>query len=219
MADSEYLKSDEDVEAILRLAIREESSSTGDLRQRLKDAAGELGISEEQLAAAEKKYKAERETKEIKAFAEQDEKQQWIEFRRSQVHDFWRSLLSYIAVNAGLVAMNIFTSGHITWAWWCIAGWGIGIAMQLAKTLSAYSQENQTEFDRWRRKKAKRAMRLARVQSGQDAYSDDDMEETAIDLIHEGNKIEAIKIVREKTGMGLKDAKEYVELLEMKDKG
>ena len=39
----------------------------------------------------------------------------------------------------------------------------------------------------------------------------DSVSEEARDLIYNGNKIEAIKKVREETGLGLKDAKDFVE--------
>ena len=39
----------------------------------------------------------------------------------------------------------------------------------------------------------------------------DDVPQEVQDLVYQGQKIQAIKLVREKTGMGLKEAKEQVE--------
>jgi hypothetical protein len=57
----ERLTKEEDVEEILRLAVRESSGDGEDLRERMRVSAAELGISEEQLRAAEEKYFAERD--------------------------------------------------------------------------------------------------------------------------------------------------------------
>ena len=46
-------------------------------------------------------------------------------------------------------------------------------------------------------------------------YLDDDSRALQ-DLLYEGRKIQAIKLMREKTGCGLKDAKERVEAVEAK---
>lgn len=43
---------------------------------------------------------------------------------------------------------------------------------------------------------------------------DKKIDEELKELLKEGKKIQAIRILREKTGMGLKEAKEYVDHLE-----
>lgn len=55
MAGSD-LRNEADVEAILHLAVRRSGRSTRDLRERMRSAADELGLSEEDLAEAEKEY-------------------------------------------------------------------------------------------------------------------------------------------------------------------
>ena len=42
---------------------------------------------------------------------------------------------------------------------------------------------------------------------------DEELEQAARALVGRGRKIEAVKLVRERTGCGLKDAKDYVESL------
>ena len=46
-----------------------------------------------------------------------------------------------------------------------------------------------------------------------------DVKEQALELVRAKNKIEAIKLVREKTGLGLKEAKDQVEAWERGSKG
>jgi len=40
---------------------------------------------------------------------------------------FRANLLSYVLVNAGLVAINLYTSPGYFWAIWPIIGWGLGL--------------------------------------------------------------------------------------------
>jgi len=40
---------------------------------------------------------------------------------------FRAHLIAYVVVNAGLVAINLFTSPGYFWAIWPMIGWGIGI--------------------------------------------------------------------------------------------
>jgi hypothetical protein len=53
------LRSGEDVEAILKIALRNEHGSVEELRDRLARSADELGISAEALALAEEQYRKE----------------------------------------------------------------------------------------------------------------------------------------------------------------
>lgn len=53
------LKSNDDVDAILKIALRASEPSSDELRDRLTKSAEELGISPEQLADAEARYQTE----------------------------------------------------------------------------------------------------------------------------------------------------------------
>lgn len=70
----EQLRTDEDVEAILRLAVQQSSTSTEDLRSRLTMSAAELGISEEQLLRAESEYFREKEAARLREEREAKDK-------------------------------------------------------------------------------------------------------------------------------------------------
>lgn len=74
---------EEDMEAILLLAVQESSdASSSDIRARLHDVADELGITPEQLSAAESKYMANQESLPLFRL---DVKEEYSLFRRSQL--------------------------------------------------------------------------------------------------------------------------------------
>lgn len=105
----EHLRSDEDVEEILKLAM-EKSSVDGDLlRQRLTSTARELGISEEQLQAAEEEYWAK---KEALAAQEAEEAAKQREQKESRAR-FWRFMASQGLFAALAIALIVVASGRI----------------------------------------------------------------------------------------------------------
>ena len=156
MADDQHLQSEEDVEAILRLAVQQSGEAPVDLRQRLQSTADELGITPEQLAVAEKEYRAKRDTELEAAKSQETEKADWKEFRRTQYHEFLSHFVTYLAVNGGLVGMDLFSNGRLDWAVWPILGWGIAVAIHALSLLAAYSEDNVKEFEKWRKKKYRR---------------------------------------------------------------
>lgn len=48
-------------------------------------------------------------------------------FRMHSETRFYRHLLTYTAVNAGLMALNLFLSPERLWFYWPLLGWGIGL--------------------------------------------------------------------------------------------
>ena len=142
------LTSDEDVDEILKLALRKQGVGDEDLRARLLASAEELGISESALAQAEEEYLANRA-----------DQQEFAEFKYRQKREFGQHFLSYLVTNAMLVAINIFTSGSVTWAVWPILGWGIGLVFHAWGALNSDSESFQEEFEAFRRKKQRRENR------------------------------------------------------------
>ncbi len=155
----EHLKNDDDIEAILRLAVHQNSASTGDLRARLMATAEELGLTPEQVAVAEEAYREERAVETSRVLNEEEDKRLWREFRRSQRGDFVSHLGTYLVVNAFLMWIDWSQGGTISWAYWVLAGWGIGVFTKLFKLLAGVSEENTSEFESWKRKRNKRANR------------------------------------------------------------
>jgi hypothetical protein len=155
----EHLQSDDDIEAILRLAVHQSSSSTGDLRARLMATADELGLTPEQVAAAEEAYRNERMVESERVLSEEEDRRLWKQFRRSQRGDFISHLGSYLVVNAFLMWINWNQGGAITWAFWVLGGWGIGVFTKFIKLLAGVSEENTSEFERWKLKRLRRSNR------------------------------------------------------------
>ena len=141
----ERLSSDEDVDEILKLALRRQDGSVQDLRGRLAVAAQELGISDEDLETAENEY-----------LSNKADTREFIEYKRRRRRELREHVFSYVIVNAMLVAVNWISSGKLTWAVWPILGWGVGLAFHAWATLNSDSESFQDEFEQFRRKQARR---------------------------------------------------------------
>lgn len=48
---------------------------------------------------------------------------------------FLAHLISYLAVNVGLLLINLLTSPDVVWAVWPLLGWGIGVSMHGLRVL------------------------------------------------------------------------------------
>lgn len=148
MADNqEHLRTEEDVEEILRLAIRQSPFGGDTLRERLQSSADELGISPEALARAEAEWAAQNQHK-------QESEQDLVDrraFHKMRVGDFVKHLGSYVAVNAFLTFID-FRDGNLGWAFWPIMGWGIAIVTHLF-SLFGHGQEEEKEFRKWQKKR------------------------------------------------------------------
>ena len=75
--------------------------------------------------------------------------------RRADMKLAFRShLLSYVIVNAGLVAINLTTSPEHLWFVWPMVGWGIGLVAHGAATYGFVNADRETliqkEMDRLR---------------------------------------------------------------------
>ncbi|MCH7904655.1 MAG: 2TM domain-containing protein [Armatimonadetes bacterium] len=140
------LTTDEDVDEILKLAVRRQGGSHGDLRARMLEAADELGISDSDLQQAEDEY-----------LQQKIDRDEFDEFRRKQRREFRQHLFCYVVTNALLVGIDVMADGGIDWAMWSILGWGIGIASHAWATLNSDSQPFQEEFEKFRDKKRRRA--------------------------------------------------------------
>ena len=141
----ERLASDDDIDEILKLALRRQDGSGGDLRSRLNVAAQELGISDQDLEEAEAEY-----------LKNKADTQEFLEFKNRRRRELREHVFSYLIVNAMLVAVNWISSAKITWAVWPILGWGIGLAFHAWAALNSDSESFQEEFEQFRRKQARK---------------------------------------------------------------
>lgn len=159
MADSQdHLKTDDDVEEILRLAIRQSGASSDELRQRLEQSAQELGISPEQLAAAEAQYRAEQEALIAKDQAIASEKEDYARYRRSQRDELLQHIAAYVAVNGFLAFIDIRGGNGLSWAFWPMLGWGIGVFCHIAAYLFPNTDDGLKGFRKWRKRHGRRSV-------------------------------------------------------------
>ena len=108
------LRSGEDVEAILKIALRNEHGSVQELRDRLARSADELGISPEALALAEEQYRKE---------AKIDK------FMVAKQAGFRASLITYGAITVLLnVIYTITMFGKFYWPGIVLAAFGVALA-------------------------------------------------------------------------------------------
>jgi len=107
--------SSDDVQKILQLAMvrkQEESFS----RRQLSEMATELGISPELLETAEQEWLTQ-----TKVNQEQQAR------RENTRRGFRAHLISFLAVNALLIVLNLTTTPREFWAIYPLAGWGLGL--------------------------------------------------------------------------------------------
>jgi len=175
-------------------------------RDRLLQTAAELGITPEAVEMAERQYESSK-----------TELTERAEFDRRIRRDFYGHLASYLIVNGFLCGINLFTGGYF-WAVWPILGWGIGLAFSVVETFFRNSDSYQEEFDKWRAKRQKIQNRILTS----DASSDFVIEKFVQRRLERGkdaSKLDAIRYLREKSGMGLAEAKDTVDQFALRNPG
>lgn len=56
--------------------------------------------------------------------------------RVNDIKGFFSNLISYVFVNAGLLALNLWTSPNHLWFYWPLIGWGIGLIIHGMKAFN-----------------------------------------------------------------------------------
>jgi 2TM domain/Ribosomal protein L7/L12 C-terminal domain len=187
---------DSEAEEILRRAVSGTPTMGGMSRESLLQAAAELGVSPEAVDRAAAEVVREREEKDLLA-----------QFRRHQRSDFVGHLLTYLAVNGGFILFM----GFQPWMWWMIGPWGLGLLGDLRQTFAINSSDHFKEFEKWKRRRNGRKVLDSPI-AGLGSASDVSGALDEYFLSHDPNaKLEAIKYVRERTGFGLKEAKDAVD--------
>lgn len=138
------VETEEDVQDILRLAIRKEPVAQQDLSKRLLETARELGISEQALEQAAKEH-----------FADQGLRKELAEFQEHRKRGFFSHLIPYVLVNT-LLAIISLSDGE-QWFIYALLGWGIGLASHAYAVFFRKPDEHDPEFITWR------ALRQAKV--------------------------------------------------------
>lgn len=157
MADfKDQIQSDDDVEEILRLAVRSQGIEGSTLRERLNASASELGISKEALQEAERQWSERKQSAES---IELEEKDRTL-YRKLRRGDFITSLGTYVAVNAFLLWIDGGGDNKFSWSLWVLAAWGIAVVSHIF-SLFGHSAETEAKFQKWRRKRYKNEKRVS----------------------------------------------------------
>jgi hypothetical protein len=138
----------EDVHYILERAITRHTHQEDTIsRQQLLDIAAELGISTQDLQAAEEDWLQNQQTI--------TEKKEFQEYQQSR---FQSHLAKYAIVNGFLIGLNFLTSHQLSWSLYVCLGWGVGVALQGWNTYQKDGEAYQRAFEKWRQKKQFRQM-------------------------------------------------------------
>ena len=134
----------DDVQQILQIAIARQAESEELTREQLLEIAAELGISSENLQAAEQEWQSRRK--------ELLERQSFNEYRRGK----WRQhLIQYLLVNSFLVLLNVLlAANHLpSWSLYVVLCWGLGLAWDAWKRYQIEGEQYEQAFQWWRRKR------------------------------------------------------------------
>lgn len=156
--------SDEEAEEILRRSIARQAQQGGFLSEhaaadaqarpgvtpeRLQQMAAELGVSPATLQQAEADFRQQRATEEEHRAFRQHRRDEWIEH-----------LVTYVVVNAFLLALNWYRQHAITWALFPLLGWGIGVALNTLEQFQTSGDDYEKEFLKWRKKRRRRMKQM-----------------------------------------------------------
>jgi hypothetical protein len=56
--------------------------------------------------------------------------------RVNEIREFYSNLASYVFINLGLLALNLWTSPNHLWFYWPLLGWGIGVVFHGIKVFN-----------------------------------------------------------------------------------
>ncbi len=129
--------SDLEVQQILQKALSRRSGERLS-REQVAEIAKELGVSEADFAQAEAEWRLE-------VLKEQD-RREFIQLIRRRFRD---SLVTYILVNGGLIALNFTTARAVTWALYPLIGWGILLLLEGWSVVATDGQNFEQRFQRW----------------------------------------------------------------------
>jgi hypothetical protein len=141
MPESSRSYQQEDLQEILNLAIARQGGDPEFTREQLVEIASEMGISTTDLQKAEQEWLVRQ--------GETKERQEFTLYRRRA---FQKRLMSYIFINGFLVTINLATASTISWAWYILGFWGLGLGMKAWNVFSADGVEDNEAFYSWRRK-------------------------------------------------------------------
>jgi hypothetical protein len=132
----------EDAQAILQIAIARRQDEGELSRVQLFEIAAELGISEQDIAAAEQQWLANR--------GEFQEKLVFNSYRRRKLQ---KNLTKYGIINTFLVLLNLAAAHELSWSLFILLAWGLGLSLNAWNVYQTEGEEYEQAFQRWRLKK------------------------------------------------------------------
>ncbi|TAG97316.1 MAG: hypothetical protein EAZ18_03230 [Oscillatoriales cyanobacterium] len=133
----------EDAQAILQIAIAQKEENGELSRVQLFEIAAELGISEQDIAAAEQQWLANR--------GESSQKLAFNNYRRRKLQ---KNVTKYAIVNTFLVLLNLAGGSHeLSWSLFILLTWGLGLSLNAWNVYQTQGEDYEEAFQRWRLKK------------------------------------------------------------------
>ncbi|MDP8933877.1 MAG: 2TM domain-containing protein [Cyanobacteriota bacterium] len=132
----------EDAQGILQLAIARRQDEGELSRIQLFEIAAELGISEQDIVAAEQQWLATR--------GEFQEKLVFNSYRRSKLQ---KNVTKYGIINTFLVLFNLAGSHELSWSLFILLTWGLGLSLNAWNVYQTEGEDYEQAFQRWRLKK------------------------------------------------------------------
>lgn len=142
---------DEEISEILRRAANIQGKEELD-RAILERTAEELGISPEAVRQAEEEFQQTRVTYEEQQALKQEQKA----FTRHKWQEFYEHLATYLAVNSFLFFIDYRKDHSLSWVFYPLLGWGIGMVIHLVSMFRPFENEElDKEFTKWRKARNK----------------------------------------------------------------
>ncbi|WP_333307028.1 MULTISPECIES: 2TM domain-containing protein [unclassified Microcoleus] len=132
----------EDAQGILQLAIARRQDEGELSRVQLFEIAAELGISEQDILAAEQQWLATR--------GEFQEKLVFNTYRRRKLQ---KNVTKYGIINTFLVLFNLAAAHELSWSLFILLTWGLGLSLNAWNVYQTEGEDYEQAFQRWRLKK------------------------------------------------------------------
>lgn len=130
---------EESIQQILKIAMSRQGQS-GDLtRSQLQEIADELGISEDNLIAAEQDWDIQQQ--------EREDRQDFNAYRHLQLH---QGLVRCLVISLFLVLSNLIMNHRISWSVYPIMVWSFFLSLQAWRTYQQEGEDYDRAFRRWK---------------------------------------------------------------------
>ncbi|MEM9215887.1 MAG: 2TM domain-containing protein [Cyanobacteria bacterium P01_F01_bin.150] len=130
---------EESVQQILKIAMSRQGQPSALTRSQLQEIADELGISEDNLMAAEQDWDLQKQ--------ERDARQAFDDYRHQQLR---QNFVRCLVVSAFLLLSNLVVNHAINWSTYPVMGWLFLLSLQAWRTYQQEGEEYDRAFRRWK---------------------------------------------------------------------